>query len=74
MTIQWQKISFQFLRRNVYIGIFPTTFDEARKLIDNYIYFYNNKRIQLKTGVAPPTQRDFIQIYFPILYCLLYLV
>ena len=30
-----------------------TTFDEANKLIDNYIYFYNHQRIQLKTGVAP---------------------
>ena len=33
------------------------TFEEARKLIDNYIYFYNNQRIQLKTGVAPLTLR-----------------
>ena len=31
----------------------PETFDEARTLIDDYIYFYNNQRIQLKTGVAP---------------------
>ena len=30
-----------------------TTFAEARALIDNYIYFYNHHRIQLKTGVAP---------------------
>ena len=35
----------------------PTTFDEARELIDNYIYFYNHQRIQLKTGVAPLTLR-----------------
>ena len=35
----------------------PKTFDEARELIDNYIYFYNHQRIQLKTGVAPLTQR-----------------
>ena len=33
------------------------TFDEANKLIDNYIYFYNYQRIQLKTGVAPLTLR-----------------
>ena len=31
----------------------PKTLDEARMLIDDYIYFYNNQRIQLKTGVAP---------------------
>lgn len=35
----------------------PSTFQEARTLIDNYIYFYNNQRIQLKTGVAPLTLR-----------------
>ena len=35
----------------------PATFNEARALIDDYIYFYNNQRIQLKTGVAPLTQR-----------------
>ena len=31
----------------------PKTLDEARMLIDDYIYFYNNQRIQIKTGVAP---------------------
>ncbi len=35
----------------------PASFDEARELIDNYIYFYNHQRIQLKTGVAPLTLR-----------------
>ena len=35
----------------------PESFDEARDLIDSYIYFYNHQRIQLKTGVAPLTQR-----------------
>ena len=34
-----------------------TTFAEAIALIDNYIYFYNHQRIQLKTGVAPLTLR-----------------
>ena len=33
------------------------TFEEAKTLIDNYIYFYNHHRIQLKTGVAPLTLR-----------------
>ncbi len=31
----------------------PKTFEEANYLIDNYIYFYNHQRIQLKTGEAP---------------------
>ena len=35
----------------------PRTFSEARHMIDDYIYFYNHERIQLKTGVAPLTQR-----------------
>ncbi len=29
------------------------TFVEARKLIDDYIYFYNHQRIQLKTKLTP---------------------
>ena len=28
-------------------------FDEANELVDEYIYFYNNERIQLKTGQTP---------------------
>ena len=35
----------------------PKTFREANDLIDRYIYFYNNERIQNKTGVAPLTLR-----------------
>ena len=35
----------------------PKTFQEANNLIDRCIYFYNHERIQLKTGVAPLTQR-----------------
>lgn len=33
------------------------TFHEAQILIDDFIEFYNNERIQLKTGQAPLTQR-----------------
>ena len=29
------------------------TFSEARRLIDDYIYFYNHQRIQLKTKLTP---------------------
>ena len=31
----------------------PHTFSEAKAQIDDYIYFYNHERIQLKTGQAP---------------------
>ncbi len=33
------------------------TFQQAKELIDEFIYFYNHERIQLKTGVAPLTLR-----------------
>ena len=33
------------------------TYDEARTLIDEYIYFYNNQRIQLKTKLTPLEKR-----------------
>lgn len=48
---------FSILKTECIYRHHPSTFDEARMLIDNYIYFYNNQRIQLKTGVAPLTQR-----------------
>ena len=35
----------------------PRSFQEANEMIDSYIHFYNNERIQTKTGVAPLTQR-----------------
>lgn len=33
------------------------TLDDARQLIDNYIYFYNYERIQLKTKLTPYEKR-----------------
>ena len=33
------------------------SFQQARELIDDFIYFYNHERIQVKTGVAPLTLR-----------------
>ena len=33
------------------------TLSEAQHMIDDYIYFYNNERIQTKMGVAPLTLR-----------------
>ena len=33
------------------------TYDEARTLIDEYIYFYNHERIQLKTKLTPLEKR-----------------
>ena len=35
----------------------PETFEKANKMIDDYIYFYNHERIQLKTGLSPLSLR-----------------
>ncbi|MDR1002550.1 MAG: IS3 family transposase [Oscillospiraceae bacterium] len=34
------------------------TFNVARTLIDEYIHFYNNQRIQLKTKLTPLERRN----------------
>ena len=36
----------------------PETFEEANKMIDGYIYFYNHERIQLKTGLPSLSLRQ----------------
>ena len=36
----------------------PETFEEANKMIDDYICFYNHERIQLKTGLSPFSLRQ----------------
>jgi len=46
---------FSILKTECIYRHLPATFDEARTLIDNYIYFYNHQRIQFKTGVASIT-------------------
>ena len=51
---------FSILKTECLYRYLPATFDEARKLIDSYIYFYNHQRIQLKTGVAPLTLRHSV--------------
>ena len=35
----------------------PKTIEQARMLIDNYIFFYNHERIQLKTKLTPLEKR-----------------
>ena len=35
----------------------PRTLSDTQRMIDDYIYFYNHERIQIKTGVAPLTLR-----------------
>lgn len=35
----------------------PKTFEEARQMVDDFIWFYNNERIQLKTKLTPIEKR-----------------
>jgi putative transposase len=45
----------------------PKTFENARLLIDNYIYFYNHQRIQLKTKLTPLEKRRQLVLFNEIL-------
>ena len=49
---------FSILKTECIYRIKLQTFDEARILIDRYIYFYNHQRIQLKTKLTPLEKRS----------------
>ncbi len=48
---------FSILKTECINRIKLKTYDEARLIIDRYIYFYNNERIQLKTKLTPIQKR-----------------
>ena len=48
---------FGILKTECIYRVKPKTIAEAKLLIDEYIWFYNNERIQLKTGEAPLMRR-----------------
>ena len=48
---------FSILKTECIHRIKLKTYDEARQIIDEYIYFYNNQRIQLKTKLTPMEYR-----------------
>ena len=48
---------FSILKTECIYRINLKTYDEARLLIDEYIHFYNNERIQLKTKLTPLEKR-----------------
>ena len=41
---------FGLLKQEMYYGKTYTSFEELNNAINNYIYFYNNKRIKEKLG------------------------
>ena len=49
---------FSILKTECIYRIKLKTFDEARLIIDQYINFYNNQRIQLKTKLTPLEKRS----------------
>ena len=48
---------FSILKTECIHRIKLQSFNEAKKVIDDYIYFYNNQRIQLKTKLTPMEYR-----------------
>ena len=48
---------FSILKTECIYRIKLQTYDEARLIIDEYIHFYNNERIQLKTKLTPQEMR-----------------
>jgi transposase InsO family protein len=48
---------FGILKTECIYRIKPKTYDEARRLIDEYIHFYNYERIQSKTKLTPYEKR-----------------
>ncbi|MBP1575503.1 MAG: IS3 family transposase, partial [Oscillospiraceae bacterium] len=49
---------FSIIKTECIYRIKLQTFDEARLLIDRYIYFYNHQRIQFKTKLTPLEMRS----------------
>ncbi len=48
---------FSILKTECIYRAKPASLSDAKALIDEYIWFYNNERIQLKTGEAPLARR-----------------
>ena len=49
---------FSILKTECIYRVKLKSFDEARLIIDDYIYFYNNQRILLKTKLTPLELRN----------------
>ena len=49
---------FSILKTECIYRVKLKTYDEARLIIDDYIHFYNNERIQLKTKLTPLEMRN----------------
>jgi putative transposase len=48
---------FSILKTECINRVKMRSYEEARLLIDDYIYFYNHQRMQTKTKLAPLEQR-----------------
>ena len=49
---------FSILKTECIYRVKLQSYEEAKLLIDQYIYFYNNQRIQLKTKLTPLEKRS----------------
>lgn len=48
---------FSILKTECISRVLPKTIDESKNLIDEYIYFYNFERIELKIKLTPYKKR-----------------
>ena len=48
---------FGILKTECIYRVNPKTLNEARQVVAEYIWFYNNERIQLKTKLTPLEKR-----------------
>ena len=48
---------FGILKTECIYRVKPKTLNEARQVVAEYIWFYNNERIQLKTKLTPLEKR-----------------
>lgn len=49
---------FGLLKQEMYHGVIYTSFEELKQAINQYIYYYNYKRIKSKFGCSPVTYRE----------------
>ena len=49
---------FELIKQEMYHGIIFESFEQLQQAIEEYIYYYNNKRIKVKlTGMSPVEYR-----------------
>ncbi len=56
ITVRWEGF-LGILKREKYYGRRFTSREESVQMIENYISYYNNRRVQRKLGVLTPMEK-----------------